>query len=89
MNQPNTFCQSCGMPLNKDEQGGGTNADGSKSTMYCSRCYQAGSFKNPKIATAPQMQAFVQNRLKEKGFPTPLAWLFTRTIPSLARWKAK
>lgn len=24
-------CQSCGMPLKKDEKGGGTNTDGSKS----------------------------------------------------------
>ncbi|WP_224768159.1 zinc ribbon domain-containing protein [Metabacillus idriensis] len=31
-------CQSCGMPLSKDEHGGGTEADGSKSTKYCSRC---------------------------------------------------
>ncbi len=23
-------CQSCGMPLSRDEKGGGTNADGSK-----------------------------------------------------------
>lgn len=29
-------CQSCGMPMSRDEQGGGTNADGSKSTMDCS-----------------------------------------------------
>ena len=26
-------CQSCGMPLRRDEKGGGTNADGSKSTI--------------------------------------------------------
>jgi len=30
-------CQSCGMPLKRDEKGGGTNADGSKSVMYCSQ----------------------------------------------------
>ncbi len=27
-----TSCQSCGMPLSKDPQGGGTEADGSLST---------------------------------------------------------
>jgi len=31
MEKPFKFCQSCGMPLKKDELGGGTNADGSKS----------------------------------------------------------
>lgn len=81
------FCQSCGMPLDKDEQGGGTNADGSKSTMYCSKCYEAGAFKSPEITTATEMQTFVKGKLKEKGFPAPLAWLFTLTIPKLERWK--
>ena len=38
------FCQSCGMPLSKDPNGGGTNADGTKNTSYCSYCYQNGSF---------------------------------------------
>jgi len=40
-------CQSCGMPLNRDKQGGGTNADGSKSTMYCSHCFLNGQFTLP------------------------------------------
>ncbi len=31
------------MPLSKDPRGGGTNADGSKSSEYCSHCYSAGS----------------------------------------------
>ncbi len=30
-------CQSCGMPMSRDEKGGGTNADGSKIAMYCSQ----------------------------------------------------
>jgi hypothetical protein len=30
------YCQSCGMPLSKDEKGGGTEADGRKSSQYCS-----------------------------------------------------
>ena len=37
-------CQSCGMPLKRDEKGGGTNADGSISKMYCSFCYENGEF---------------------------------------------
>ena len=34
------FCQSCGMPLSRDSLGGGTNADGSSSTEYCSHCFR-------------------------------------------------
>lgn len=79
-------CQSCSMPLSKDPQGGGTNSDGSKSTMYCSLCYEKGVFKQPDI-TAKEMQAFVRNKLKEMGFPGFLAGWFTKGIPKLERWK--
>ncbi len=78
-------CQSCGMPLRRDEKGGGTNADGSKSAMYCSHCYGAGEFTLPDISAA-EMQERVKNKLREIGFPRPARWLFTRNIPKLARW---
>lgn len=79
-------CQSCSMPLNKDPQHGGTNADGSKSTIYCSYCYQNGRFIQPDI-TVEEMQAFVKGKLKEMGFPGFLAGMFTKGIPKLERWK--
>jgi hypothetical protein len=79
-------CQSCGMPLKRDEKGGGTNADGRKSTMFCSHCYENGKFTQPDI-TVEQMQAFVKQKIKEFGFPGFLAGLFTRGIPKLERWK--
>jgi hypothetical protein len=37
------FCQSCGMPLGKDEDFG-TNADSSKNQDYCAYCYKDGKF---------------------------------------------
>jgi hypothetical protein len=80
-------CQSCGMPLNKDPQGGGTNADNSKSPKYCSHCYMAGQFQNPEIDSAEKMQAFVKDKLKSMGFPGFLAGLFTKGIPNLERWE--
>lgn len=81
-------CQSCGMPLKKDEKGGGTNADGSKSTMYCSKCYENGAFINPNM-TVTEMQQLVKEKLKEFGFPGFLAGMFTKGIPKLERWKNK
>ena len=80
-------CQSCGMPLSRDEKGGGTNADGSKSTMYCSHCYAGGKFTLPDL-TVEQMQDRVRAKLKEFGIPGPLGWFFTRKVPNLARWKS-
>lgn len=37
------YCQSCGMPLLKDEDFG-TNNDGSKNEEYCAYCYKDGAF---------------------------------------------
>ena len=37
------FCQSCGMPLQKNEEFG-TNHDGSKNEEYCCYCYKDGAF---------------------------------------------
>lgn len=86
MRQMYKNCQSCGMPLKRDEKGGGTNADGSKSAMYCSHCFESGKFVLPEIS-AQQMQARVREKLKGFGFPGFLTGIFTRGIPKLARWQ--
>lgn len=81
-------CQSCGMPMKRDEKGGGTNADGSKSQMYCSKCYVDGKFTTPNM-TVDEMKALVKGKLKEFGFPGFIAGFFTKNIPKLERWKSK
>ena len=78
-------CQSCGMPMAKDEECGGTEADGTRSTMYCSRCYQQGHFTRPD-ATVEEMITLVRGKMKEMHVPGFLAYFFTRTIPKLKRW---
>ena len=79
------MCQSCGMPMKKDPAGGGTNADGTKSEMYCSYCYQKGAFT--KHCTAEQMQEFCKNKLKEMGFSGFVAGFLMKNVPKLERWK--
>ena len=84
----NKFCQSCGFPLNKDKNGGGTEADGSLSKKYCSMCYDKGVFLTPpEIDTAEKMQKFCISEMKRSGYNGIIAWLATRTIPGLERWK--
>src|SRR5579872_3708085 len=61
-------CQSCGMPMQRDEKGGGTNTDGSKNLMYCSHCFEAGKFTLPGIS-AQEMQIRVKGKLREAGVP--------------------
>jgi len=79
-------CQSCGMPLSKDPAGGGTEADGTKSEKYCSFCYVDGRFMHPEF-TAAEMQDFCVRQLQKKGMPKIVAWMFTRGIPKLERWR--
>ena len=83
----NKLCQSCGMPMKKDPRSGGTNADGSKSVDYCSFCFENGVFTSPEIKSAGDMQKFCMGKFKEMGTPGFMAWLFTRSIPKLKRWK--
>ena len=82
------ICQSCAMPLKHDPQNGGTEADGSKSTMYCSYCYNNGKFADD-FTTPKEMQDFCKAKLVEMKFPGIIAWFFTRGIPKLERWKTK
>lgn len=78
-------CQSCGMPLNRDPNGGGTEADGTLSTTYCSICYEGGDFKHPNVSVE-EFQAHCVQALVDKGMPKIVAWAFTRGIPKLGRW---
>lgn len=77
------------MPLKKDPKGvgGGLNANGQPSNMYCSYCYENGKFLQPDI-TAQEMQIFVKGQLKEMGgFMKLFAGIFSKGIPKLERWK--
>ena len=76
------------MPLKYDPQGGGTEADGTKSTMYCSYCYQDGKFTDD-FKIAKEMQIFCKAKMIEMKYPRIIAWLFTLGIPRLERWKTK
>jgi hypothetical protein len=75
------------MPLKRDEKGGGTNADGTINSMYCSHCFRDGRFTMPDL-TVEQMKERVREKLKEFGFPGFMAGFFTRGIPRLERWRS-
>ncbi len=84
----NAICQSCGYPLAKDKNGGGTNADGSISGIYCSMCYKDGQFLNPpEVDTAKKFQKYCIEEMKKDGMNGLLAWFLTRSIPRLDRWQ--
>jgi hypothetical protein len=80
------FCQSCGMPMEKDPGNGGTNSDGSKAFKYCSYCYQSGVFKD-NFTKSSEMVDFVKVKLKERGHGPIRRWFYTSHISQLERWK--
>ena len=81
-------CQSCGFPLKRDKKGGGTERDGSLSAKYCSMCYENGEFLTPpEIDTARKMQKYCIREMRADGINGLFAWLATRGIPKLERWK--
>ena len=80
------YCQSCGMPLAKDEKGGATLSDGTISAEYCSYCMEDGKFYYTGD-DVKEYQKLVVNGMVKNGWSRPISWIFTRQIPRLKRWK--
>ena len=81
-------CQSCGMPMKKDPQRGGSNTDGTVNSEYCSLCFKNGKFIH-KNFTVKDMQKYCIEEITQCGVPKFFAWLYTRGIPRLNRWSTK
>lgn len=83
-------CQSCGMPLNKDPQAGGTEKNGTKSSKYCSYCYENGEFIGGDV-TLKEFSEMSKKGMIEGGQNKFFAWLFSRPfmLGHLERWKNK
>ncbi|MGM0376015.1 MAG: zinc ribbon domain-containing protein [Bacteroidota bacterium] len=79
------FCQSCGMPMKKDPEKGGTQTDGSRNAKFCSYCCQNGNFTFQ--GNVQEFQDFCREKMIENGHPKIMAWLFTRGMKRLERWK--
>jgi hypothetical protein len=79
------ICESCGMPMSKDPQGGGTNADGTRNERYCSYCYREGAF----TFTGPvkEFQELCRRMMVDSGMSGFKAWLFSRGMKRLPRWR--
>jgi hypothetical protein len=73
------------MPMKQDPQGGGTNADGTKSGIYCSYCYENGEFTFE--GNVKEFQEICRKAMIDNGFNRFTAWLFTRGMKRLPRWK--
>lgn len=87
MKQNSGICQSCGMSLDKDPKHGGTNSDKSKSTMYCSFCFQDGKFLDEGITLQQKILKNIQIAV-QMGIPEQKArQMAEHILPDLDRWK--
>lgn len=80
------ICQSCGMPLKKNEDFG-TNTDGSKSEEYCFHCFQDGKFLDEGITLKEKIEKNIKFGT-QMGMPEDRARHMCETIlPNLKRWR--
>ena len=81
------FCQSCGMPLSKDEDFG-TNTNDSKNKDYCAYCYKDGKFTQDVTMEGmidicvPFMVEANKDMTEEAARKSMREW-----FPTLKRWK--
>lgn len=82
------YCQSCGMPMGNGDELYGTEKDGSKSSDYCSYCYENGTFKqdctmDEMIESCVSIMASENSNMSEDNARNMMQNFF----PTLKRWK--
>lgn len=87
MENKETICQSCGMPLNMDPGKGGTNSDKSKSDKYCSFCFQDGKFVDEGTTLQGKIEKNIQIAVKMGMSESKARELAETVLPTLERWK--
>ena len=83
-----SHCQSCSRPI-EGEDDFGTEADGGRSAMYCSCCYQKGAFTEPDVTMEQMLERVIGIVIEHRIMPPDEA---RRQLPgyfrTLARWRA-
>ena len=85
------FCQSCGMPLNKNEDCG-TNADGNINFDYCQYCYKDGKFlqdctMDEMIEHCAQFVDEVNKQMSKPMTKEEYKQMMQGFFPMLKRWR--
>ncbi len=80
-------CESCGMPLARDEDAG-TEADGSRSAIYCTYCYRDGGFTEPGLTREEAVGKYAPMMAENLGMPPAKAEEMVRQyLLTLPRWR--
>ena len=81
----NKICQSCGMPIDSEEQLG-TNQDGSISLDYCKYCYENGDFID-KVSMQKYIQMCSLYGAQAGMTNEQMRQHCTKLFPTLKRWR--
>ena len=80
------ICQSCGMPLQKEEDFG-TNSNGGKSEEYCFHCFQNGKFLDEGITLEGKINKNVMFAVQMGMSEQEARRMASEVLPKLKRWK--
>jgi len=81
------ICQSCGMPMQKDEHFG-TNADNTKNGDYCNFCFKDGAFTDEGITMDQKIDKLVNIAVTQMNISEDKARArANEIIPTLKRWR--
>ena len=81
------ICQSCGMPMQKQEDFG-INEDASKNEEYCHFCFKDGRFTDEGITMEQKIDKVVSIAVSQMNMDEALAReMANNTIPNLRRWQ--
>jgi len=82
------FCQSCCMPMSKNEEFG-TNTDGTINSEYCAYCFKDGKYVDPDITMEEMLQLGLKG-IEESDMNRFMKILIKKSYPSqikkLKRW---
>lgn len=85
-NSENVICQSCGMPMKRNEDFG-TNKDGIKNNEYCIFCFKEGQFTDKDITMEHKIERNIMIAI-DMGIPEEKArQMAENIIPKLKRWQ--
>ncbi len=83
------ICQSCGMPMLRDEDFG-TNVNGGKNEDYCCYCFKDGEFTDIGITMEQKIDKLVEMATSKMSMPEAKAReMANKIIPKLKRWQNK
>ena len=80
------ICQSCGMPLQKEEDFG-TNENGNKNNEFCHFCFQNGRFTDEGITMVEKIEKNINIAMNMGISEDKAKEMANNTIPNLKRWK--